>query len=436
MAYFNKEIAMDVHSNLTAESLKRALLTTILLLFANAISQAQSKELYSKETIVAGGPNQFMEVRHVVLKGSNYEIGKKIAEIVRRDGVQMQPFGDPLRNKVQREYMERNYPIIYERMKGVADVFGLSIENDAHDFSAVPQHSELFVPSGCSAVFYPAQFTKSGHDILSRNFDFSTGTLGQGKRPQAGEMVAMARPYVFEVYPDKGYPSLYLCAFDLLGGVLDGINSEGLAVGVLAENEGAAAGEATDGIGMHEILSMRYLLDNCKSIVEAKQAMLYLKHYYTFLPCHYIIADKQGNSFVFEFSPSRNRTFIVDGTGPQCVTNHLISKYQRLDDVPEKNQNMMRYSFSRLNILHEACKQGDKFGLDEVKAINLKVAAPPFASNDPAIAPHRTLWHSIYDLDERKLSVKFYLGEEPEPKDKRKVLLKYSDYVDFQLSTN
>ncbi len=426
---------MDVHPNYTAESRKCILLTTILMLFVSVIGQAQRKDLYSKETVVAGGPDQFMEVRHVVLKGSNYEIGKKIAEIAKRDGVQMQPFGDPLRNKVQREYIERNYPILYERMKGVADVFGLSIENDAHDFSAVPQHSELFVPSGCSAVFYPAQFTKSGHDILSRNFDFSTGTLEQGKRPQEDEMAAMARPYVFEVYPDKGYPSLYLCAFDLLGGVLDGINSEGLGVGVLAENEGVAASEPTDGIGMHEILSMRYLLDNCKNIAEAKQAMLYLKHYYTFLPCHYIIADRHGKSFVFEFSPLRNRTFIVDGTGPQCVTNHLISKYQRLDDVPEKNQNI-GYSFSRLNILHEACKQGDKFGLDEVKAINMKVAAPPFASNDPATAPFRTLWHSIYDLDEKKLSVKFYLSEEPDPKDKRKALLKYSDYVDFQLSTN
>ena len=180
---------------------------------------------------------------------------------------------------------------------------------------------------------------------------------------------------------------------------------------------------------------MRYLLDNCKNIAEAKQAMLYLKHYYTFLPCHYIIADRNGKSFVFEFSPLRNRTFIVDGTGPQCITNHLISKYQRLDDVPEKNQNI-GYSFSRLNILQEACKQGDKFGLDEVKAINVKVAAPPFVSIDPATAPFRTLWHSIYDLDEKKLSVKFYLGEKPDPKDKKKVIFNYTEYIEFKLSDN
>jgi predicted choloylglycine hydrolase len=413
----------------------RAVLLWLVLCLASAVTYAESQDFYYKETVVAGGPDQFMEVRHVILKGSNYDIGKRIAEIAKQNGIEAEPSGDPMRNRVQREYMENNYPIYYERMKGVADAFGLSIESDAHDFSAVPQQHELQTILSCSAVFYPAQFTKNGHDILSRNYDFSTGTLPQGRHPQAGEMATMARPYVFEVYPDKGYPSLYLCAFDLLGGVLDGINSEGLAVGVLAENEGVSASEPTDGIGMHEILSMRYLLDDCKNVAEAKQAMLYLKHYYTFLPCHYIIADRNGKSFVFEFSPLRNRTFTVDGAGPQCVTNHLVSKYKTLSDIP-KNNDGIKGSFRRFNTLREACKQGSEFNLDKIKAINASVAVPAYASNDSVIAPGRTLWHSIYDLDERKLSVKFYLSEEPDPKDKSKVLLKYSDYVEIQLSTN
>lgn len=409
------------------------LLVSIILTVSGNI--ARSQQVYCEEKIVAGGPEHFMEVRHVVLKGTNYNIGEKIAEIAKRDGVQIQPFSDPLRNKVQREYMKRNYPIHYERMKGVADAFGLSIENDAHDFSAVPQHPELTVLLGCSAVFYPARFTKSNHDILSRNYDFTTGTLKQGKRPQEDEMAAMARPYVFEVYPDKGYPSLYLCAFDLLGGVLDGINSEGLAVGVFAEIEGANASEPTYGIGMHEILSMRYLLDNCKNIAEAKQAMLYLKHYYTFLPCHYIIADKQGNSFIFEFSPLRNRTFTIDGTGPQCVTNHLVSKYKTIKQVPEENNNI-KESFGRLETLSRACRKNGLFGINEIKNINAEVAIQPYISNDRVYAPGRTLWHSIYDLDERKLSVKFYLGEKPDPKDKKKVIFNYTEYIEFKLSDN
>jgi hypothetical protein len=74
--------------------------------------------------------------------------------------------------------------------------------------------------------------------------------------------------------------------------------------------------------------------------------------------------------------------------------------------------------------------------LNEIKSINAEVAIPPYISNDRVYAQGRTLWHSIYDLDERKLSVKFYLGEEPDPKDKRKAVLRYSDYINFQLSTN
>jgi predicted choloylglycine hydrolase len=76
----------------------------------------------------------------------------------------------------------------------------------------------------------------------------------------------MARPYLFEIYPDKGYSSLAICAFEYLGGVLDGINSEGLAVSILSESEsGQKVGyEPGNEAGMYELMSMRYLLDNCK----------------------------------------------------------------------------------------------------------------------------------------------------------------------------
>ena len=405
------------------------LLVSLILTVSGNI--ARSQQVYCEEKIVAGGPEHFMEVRHVVLKGTNYQIGKKIAEIAKREGIVAEPFGDPLRNRVQRAYIENSYPILYERMKGVADAYGLSIENDIYDFSSVGEPIE---PPACSAVFYPGQFTRNVHGILSRNYDFTTGNL-QGKYPGEDEKAVMARPFIFEIYPDNGYPSLYINNFDYLGGTLDGINSEGVAVAVLAEAEAAGMKEPSLGIGMHELMCMRYLLDNCKDVTEAKQAMLYLKHYYIFLPCHYIIADKFGKSFVFEFSPLRNRTFMVDGDGPQCVTNHLISKYDSINQVP-KGKNSIRGSFSRLEILRRECKKGSGFSLDEIKKINAKVADQPYISNDRIYAPGRTLWHSIYDLDERKLSVKFYLGEKPDPKDKKKVIINYSDYVDFKLDSN
>ena len=83
--------------------------------------------------------------------------------------------------------------------------------------------------------------------------------------------------------------------------MLDGINSEGLVVAILAEEEsGAKVGrEPGNEVGMHELMGMRYLLDNCKNVEEAKKALLSLKHYYSFIPCHYIIGDKTGPSGIF-----------------------------------------------------------------------------------------------------------------------------------------
>jgi hypothetical protein len=55
--------------------------------------------LQFQETLVAGGgPQDFPTVRHLVLQGSNYEIGKQLAEIVmERYGQRKRPSGDSFR---------------------------------------------------------------------------------------------------------------------------------------------------------------------------------------------------------------------------------------------------------------------------------------------------------------------------------------------------
>jgi predicted choloylglycine hydrolase len=423
---------MNISFSNPAELRRWFILTTTLLLLVSAVGQAEPNDIFCKETVVAGSPKDFVEVRHVVIKGTNFQIGKKTAEIV-RDHSLVKVFSPPdtQRNHAQRVYMEQNYPVYYERMKGVAAAFGLDMQNDNYDFSQLPVHIELPGKTGCSAVFYPGNLTEAGHDILSRNSDFLTITLDVAG-PKTGGKPALVTPYVFEVYPDKGYASLYICAFDYLGGVMDGINSQGLTVAVFAEIETMSTSKPALGIGMHELLCMRYLLDTCKDVEQTKEALLSLKHFYIYIPCHYLIADSSGKSFIFEFSPTRDKTFITEGNGPQCITNHLVYKYDNAGSVPDE----LKESANRLEILRKAAKERGKFNIEQIKEINGRVAVPPFAPQNPQVPPWRTLWHSIYDLDEGKLSVKFYLGEEPDPKDKSKVILRYSPYIDFQLSAN
>jgi len=401
----------------------------LALLWIPTALPAAVHDLEDTETVIAGGPNKFVEVRHVVLKGSNFEIGKKIGEIAKKDGTPIMPSNDRLMNRAKREYMAKNYPILHERMKGAAAAYGLNIADDSYDFSGLFQ-PQMAAP-GCSVIFYPASATENGHNILSRNYDFTTGDI-TGRRPQKGRLAIMARPILFEIHPDQGYSSLSLCAFEYLGGVLDGINSEGLVVSILAEEESVerVGREPSSEVGMHELMSMRYLLDNCKNVEEAKVALLSLKHYYSFIPCHYIIGDRSGKSFIFEFSPTRNRNYVIDGDGPQCVTNHLVFRHQKVEEFPETGLNG---SMRRYKMLDESIRAKRKFTLEEIAAINARVAVPPNAPGNPGIAPGRTLWYAQYDLENLTLTVKFYLGEKPDPENEKMVILEYSPQKLFEL---
>jgi predicted choloylglycine hydrolase len=405
-------------------------LSVLIFLLLTLITVPQAADISCQERIVAGSPDDFMMVRHIVLRGSNYAIGKKIGEILSENGEsRILPSNDRRRNKLQLRYMAENYQILYERMKGLADAFGISVDDDAYDLSSLPQ-LHVFGP-GCSAVYYPGDFTENGHGIMSRNFDFTSGTI-MGTRPQGNQMPALARPYIFEIYPDQGYASISICAFELLGGVLDGINSEGLTVAIFADDETATEFglHPCQGIGLNELQSMRYLLDNCRNVEEAKDAMLYQKHYYSFVPCHYLVADGEGNSFVFEFSGIRNGASIVEGAGPQCITNHLLSKYGSADELPKDSQ---LSTYQRYRTLSEAIATAGRFGLEEIISINSSVAVPPTALGSETRVPGRTLWHSIYDIDDRSLQVKFYLGERPDAAAEDRAILEYTPYLRFEL---
>lgn len=52
----------------------------------------------------------------------------------------------------------------------------------------------------------------------------------------------MADPYLFEIYPESGYATLFMSCFDLMSGAFDGVNSAGLTVALLADLDPREAG--------------------------------------------------------------------------------------------------------------------------------------------------------------------------------------------------
>ena len=249
--------------------IRRVVLITLFAIpvVGSVRGEDHAKQAIRQERVIAGGPKDFMEVRHVVLRGTNAEIGRALAMIDReRYKLTLEESPDPFRNRVLRKYLEKNYPILYDRMRGVATAFGKQIEDDRWDFSGL---GYLLGLPGCSVVHFPPGVTADGMSIVSRNYEYPTGTLINA-RTKPGELPANARPYLIEMHPDRGYPSMALCTFDLLSGVIDGINSEGLTVtmltdGEIAEKHGFDIPEEVN-VGLDDQQVLRLLLDTCATV--------------------------------------------------------------------------------------------------------------------------------------------------------------------------
>src|SRR5262245_15531567 len=103
-----------------------------------AATGAAGQRTVQSDRVVAGGPKDSLEVRHLVLRGANVEIGRALADIARdRYGTRLERSRDPLGRRAQRLYLSRNAPILLDRMRGVAEAFGRPFEDDAWDFTAL-----------------------------------------------------------------------------------------------------------------------------------------------------------------------------------------------------------------------------------------------------------------------------------------------------------
>ncbi len=358
-----------------------------------------------EERIVAGAEGDAVVVHHLSLRGSNRAIGRHLGEVARaRYGMEPPTATDPLLVRVQREWLRRNAPILFERMRGVAEALGVDLADDAYDATRLGAPPAA---AGCSALFLPSRRSAAAHPMVSRAFDFA-GPLG---RPAPGEPPAASRPYVLELHPDEGYPSLALCAFDLLGGALDGVNAEGLAVVAASDAESASAlplEPAGPAVGLDELQVVRHLLDACATAIEAREALLGAKHYYAAFPAHYLVADRHGDAFVFEVSAGRNRVHLVEAAGePVVVTNHPLHRYAEDAALPRVPGPAGTYA--RWRALSGALAEAPA-PLDEPALAT--VAARAFAA--PGERPLRTVWHGVYDLVERSLAASFFLREEPD----------------------
>ncbi len=283
----------------------------------------------------------------------------------------------------------------------------------------------------------------SGGGFVSRNLDFP---LEFGAAPPNADRLAgseasrgtktASRPYLLDVHPDQGYPSLYFTMYDLFA-CCDGINSEGLVVAMLADDESMARypgpPAAKIGVGLHSRQTTRMLLDTCATVEEAKRQLLQTKTYAFMLAAHFLIADRHGDSFVWGWSYKQHTEHIVEGGGNiQVATNHLLH-----EPAPEKIsvETDPGWTHTRLARLTAAIASvGDGITPGDMRDTHASVRftkafAREMTGNPDADTGGRTIWHSVYDLDARSIDVSFYLGDNEDGTDRR------SEYQTFTLGS-
>jgi hypothetical protein len=364
------------------------------------------------QTVAGGDPSDFLTVRHIRAGGTQSEIGRQLAaaaHAVHGPAAVPRAAVHTLVERTRRHWFELSYPIQAARMRGVADYFDM----DPDDPSSVLDWLGTYdLPAGCSVAFYPGTRTKSGHGVLSRNFDFPTASLSQivGLPTVEGERPLAADPWIVELHPDEGYASVTVGIMDVMG-AMDGINEAGLAVALLADNETPDAeptGAPAVGLAEHQVV--RYLLDTCATVDEAKHALLLAKHYYFFTPCHFVVSDRSGRSFVWEHSPRRNQESIIDGaaSSPLVCTNHLLHRWPETSLLPadERPIGTAALTYRRWRTLTTMNTNGPLVDDDDIR---VQFAAVRF---EAPIQEARTFWHALYDVEDATATVSFFLHDD------------------------
>lgn len=363
--------------------------------------------------VIAGGPDRAVTVRHVRAEGSDRDIGRALAAAAREaHGEWASPSpADPFVEGLRRRWFAERWPAHAERIAGIADELGVDPDDTSLTLDVLGTYE---LPAGCSVAHYPGAGTKDGHGVLARNFDFPTATLSQMlglPSSSPDERPLGADPWVVELRPDHGYASVSVGIMDVMG-AMDGVNEAGLAVALLADDETPEREPVTGfQVGLAEQQVVRYLLDTCATVEEAKAALMLAKHYYFFVPCHFVVADRSGASFVWEHSPRRNREVVVDAVagrgGRVSCTNHLLHRWPDTTQLPTDPgpTGMAALSYDRWRAL-DAFADGGVVDRDEIASTfeALRFTAP--------IAEARTFWHATYDTEAAEAEVSFWTHDD------------------------
>ncbi|MFC1517469.1 C45 family autoproteolytic acyltransferase/hydrolase [Candidatus Margulisiibacteriota bacterium] len=410
-----------------------ALVLIALFIFAKDIF---GNALVKNEVLLKRGPGEYLEIKHIVLRGSNKKIGQAVGDIAQSWlKIKLMPLPSPLYAKARNLYIKNNYPALLERMKGVARSYKVPW-NSNYAFDS------LFYdvgPMSCSTVFYPGNSTTTEHPIFCHNLDFYVVGMSEfmGMKPVKGEDKLYSRDYVMEVYPKNAYGYIVIGGLELLSGGMSGMNEHGVVTSILAEH-GCPTSEDPAQTGLTPFQMMREVLETCRTVEEAKLVILRNKLAFAFEGVHFQVADSFGNSFICDIDPKDVTYHFTDNKQqPQVMTNHSAYLYPDPKKFPKYSKRETYNTYYRYNALLKFIKeqQGKKIApLSAWEAMSRAYAHTHDADEGAANpSPCRTLWTILYDMQLKTVQVKFYLKDGPTDKKTGDPTLLFSKVFDFKV---
>ncbi len=245
---------------------------------------------------------------HFFLKGSNYEIGRRLGSFYKDNLMSLDSFTikEPYLTKEDEHQM---YKLFDEFCPGIND----EIEGFAEVLNVLPvqilYYAETYLCPGCSQIVLLPSVSANGHMLLARNYDFKDGieemsvitTKANGKNAHVASSA-----WIF--------------------GRGDGLNDKGLAVsqsGVgipVTRNMPNTSRAAIKGLQFWAVI--RSVLENCSSVDEAVK---WTKDMPIAFNINMMVADKNGNAALIETFDGRKAVKKIDADSSEqylSATNH------------------------------------------------------------------------------------------------------------------
>ncbi len=408
-------------------SLLVLLLPVLLLSACGDSGSSNNGAIVTNQVVLAKTGSTYQEVRHIVLRGTNQEIGTAIARLS-KDQYQARPFPFPdLTAKQNRNsYIQQNFPYLAQRQKGIEAYYGWGA-TDLYDSSSL--WYDIF-PVNCSAIFFPKAVTATGHSFTARVMDFYTVDINQfmqkSKDPLGNKL--FSRNYVLETYPqDGGYAAMVVGTFDLMNGAYDGFNEKGLVISGLVDQAltftpGGVVQDLTkltSQEGLSYLQMVRLLLENAATIDDVDRLLANLKVYFPIDGIHFLIGDRSGNAAILEFylDADKKMTYTLirqPANSPTIITNHSM----RLNPDPSKytyDKTKPYDTFYRYMRLYDYLQASAflKYTLDDgLYAMSLVYGYADDASEGAAAPfPVRAIWSVAMDVDDLSMKIKFYTAD-------------------------